>query len=128
MNLGKLPLAGNFVEKKDINKKEKKFQLNIHYCDNYKLVQVKDFIDPEYLFKKYNYSSSRIHSLNEHFIKYAKKIKNYYKNKKKIKLLEFGSNDGVLLKEFKKNKNFFCLGVEPSKNISKIAKKKVLKL
>jgi SAM-dependent methyltransferase len=128
LDLGKLPLAGNFVEKKNINRKEEKFKLNVHYCSNCKLVQVKDFIDPEYLFKQYNYSSSSIRSLKEHFIKYAQKIKNFYRDKKKIKLLEFGSNDGVLLKEFKKNKNFFCLGVEPSKNISKIAKKKGLEI
>jgi ubiquinone/menaquinone biosynthesis C-methylase UbiE len=127
LDLGKLPLAGSFVKKKDKNKIEIKIQLDIHYCDKCKLIQVKNFVDPQYLFQKYNYSSSQIFSLNEHFKNYARTIKKFYKNKK-TKLLEFGSNDGVLLKEFKKEKNFFCLGVEPSKNIFKIAKKKGLRV
>jgi hypothetical protein len=106
---------------------QSKIQLDIHYCDKCKLIQVKNFVDPQYLFQKYNYSSSQIFSLNEHFKNYARTIKKFYENKK-TKLLEFGSNDGVLLKEFKKEKNFFCLGVEPSKNIFKIAKKKGLRV
>ncbi|MDA9865027.1 class I SAM-dependent methyltransferase, partial [Pelagibacterales bacterium] len=46
-----------------------------------------------------------------------------FKEKKAVKLIEFGSNDGVLLKEFVKDKKFMCLGVDPAINISKIAKK-----
>ena len=67
LDLGKLPLAGSFVKKKDKNKIEIKIQLDIHYCDKCKLIQVKNFVDPQYIFQKYNYSSSQIFSLNEHF-------------------------------------------------------------
>ena len=56
------------------------------------------------------------------------KLKKKFRNKKKVKILEFGCNDGVLLKEFKKDEKFFCLGVEPSKNISQLAKKKGLRI
>ena len=124
LDFGKMPLAGNFIKKKDLKKKEIKAPLELYFCKNCKLVQVKDSIDPKVLFHTYNYSSSTIPSLNNHFISYSKKIKSKFKNKKKVKILEFGCNDGVLLKEFTKNKKFFCLGVDPSNNISNLAKKK----
>ena len=124
IDLGVMPLAGNFVKKKDLDKKEIRVSLKLYFCNVCKLVQVKDSINPEILFQAYNYSSSTISSLNNHFISYSKKIKNKFSNKKNVKILEFGCNDGILLKEFSKNKNFFCLGVDPSSNISSLAKKK----
>jgi len=127
LNLGNMPLAGNFIKKKDLNKKEIKVNLSLYFCNKCKIVQVKDSINPEILFSAYNYSSSTIPSLNNHFIEYSKKIKRYYQNKQ-TKILEFGCNDGVLLKEFKNKKNFFCLGVDPSNNISNLAKQKGLNI
>ena len=62
-NLGTMPLAGNFVKKKDIKKKEVKVPLTLYFCKNCKLVQVKDSINPKILFSQYNYSSSVIPSL-----------------------------------------------------------------
>ena len=128
IDLGSMPLAGNFVKKRDLKKKEIRVPLKIYYCKKCKLVQVKDSINPQILFSAYNYSSSPIPNLNEHFVSYAKQIKKKFRNKKKVKILEFGCNDGVLLKEFKKDEKFFCLGVEPSKNISQLAKKKGLRI
>ena len=126
-DLGVMPLAGNFIKKENLNKKEIKVPLILYFCKKCKLVQVKDSINPEVLFNSYNYSSSTIPTLKKHFVSYAKKIKKKYFSKN-IQLLEFGCNDGVLLNEFKKNKNIFCLGVDPSKNISKLAKKKGLNI
>ena len=119
-----MPLAGNFVNKKDVYKKEPKFPLDLYFCKKCKLVQVKDTINAEFLFKKYNYSSSTIKVLNEHFKDYSKEIIKKYKNKSQFKILEFGCNDGVLLSKLVKCDNFVCLGVDPSRNISNLAKKK----
>tara|TARA_B100000575_G_scaffold294353_1_gene309724 strand:- start:5005 stop:6258 length:1254 start_codon:yes stop_codon:yes gene_type:complete len=126
IKLGKMPLAGAFIDKNELQKKELKIPLNLYYCSNCKLVQVKDSIDANFLFNNYNYSSSKIPSLELHFKNYAKKILNYFNKRKSIKILEFGCNDGVLLKEFKKYKKYFILGVDPSKNISDLAKKRGL--
>ena len=75
LNLGIMPLAGNFVKKKDLNKKEIRVSLKLYFCNVCKLVQVKDSINPEILFQAYNYSSSTIPSLKKHFISYSKKNK-----------------------------------------------------
>ena len=47
--------------------------------------------------------------------------KKYFKNAKNI--IEIGSNDGTFLKNFKSKKTNI-LGIEPSKNVALIAKKK----
>ena len=61
--------------------------------------------------------------MNNHFKKVSLEIKkNYLKNKKK-KILEIGCNDGIFLKNFKKYNH---LGIEPSKNVYKIAKQNSL--
>ncbi len=128
IDLGIMPLAGNFIEKKNIKKKEFKLPLDLYYCSKCNLVQIKDTVKSEVLFKKYNYSSSTIPVLNDHFLNYSKEIIKNYKNKKKFKLLEFGCNDGILLSKLVKKKKFFCLGVDPSKNISNLAKKKSINI
>ena len=128
IDLGIMPLAGNFIEKKNLKKKEFKIPLDLYYCSKCKLVQIRDTVKPKVLFKKYNYSSSTIPVLNQHFLNYSKEIIKNYKKKNNFKILEFGCNDGILLSKLFKLKNFFCLGVDPSKNIVKLAKKKSIKV
>lgn len=128
IDLGIMPLAGNFIEKKNLKKKEFKIPLDLYYCSKCKLVQIRDTVKPKVLFKKYNYSSSTIPVLNKHFLNYSKEIIKNHKKKKNFKILEFGCNDGILLSKLFKIKNFFCLGVDPSKNIVKLAKKKSIRV
>ena len=126
-NFGRMPMAGGFLKKEELTKKELKVDLKIFFCEKCLLLQVKDSINYKILFNNYKYSSSTIPDLNKHFYSYYQKIKERFKNKKKINLLEFGSNDGVLLKNFLKTKKFFCLGVDPAKNISDLASKKKIR-
>jgi len=123
-NFGNMPMAGGFLKKNQVKKKELKVPLIIYFCKKCLLLQVKDSINYKILFNNYKYSSSTIPDLNKHFYNYFTKIKKIFKIRKKVKILEFGSNDGVLLKNFRKEKKFFCLGVDPAKNISNFASKK----
>ena len=117
-----MPLAGGFVSRLNL-KKRKKNSLKTPFCENCLLLQVKDSVTDKILFKNYKYSSSTIPSLQDHFKSYSEKIKKQF-YKKSVKLLEFGANDGVLLLNFKNDKKYFCLGVDPAKNIAKLGKKK----
>jgi len=121
-----MPLAGGFVSRLNLKKKEVKVPLIVHFCENCLLLQVKDSVTDKILFKNYKYSSSTIPSLQDHFKSYSEKIKKQFYKKKSVKLLEFGANDGVLLLNFKNDKKYFCLGVDPAKNIAKLGKKKNL--
>ncbi len=125
LDLGSMPLAGGFL-KKDQIKKEVKIPLRVYFCNNCGLVQILDVADPTVLFKNYFYISSVIKSLSEHFKEYSQFLKNNYLKKDGAQLLEFGSNDGVLLLYFQNNKKIKTIGIDPSVNVSKLAKKKGL--
>ena len=64
----------------------------------------------------------------DHFIEAASKYSKELKlNKKKSYIIDVGSNDGVALKPFKDLKFKNILGVEPAKNLAKLANKNKIK-
>ena len=74
--------------------------------------------------KDYPFFTGSSKGMTRHFHSYANWIK---KNYGKIeKLLEIGSNDGTFLENFRKD-NIEVMGIEPSKNVADVAKKKVSK-
>jgi len=122
LDLGKQPLANAFIKKRDIKKNENKFPLRLFLCKNCYLLQLIDIVNKEFLFKQYLYMTSASKPIVNHFKKYALEIhKKYLKNVDNPLVIEIGSNDGSLLQEFKKLGNN-VLGIEPAKNIAKIAK------
>jgi len=125
LDLGTMPLAGGFLKKSQIAS-EVKIRLKVYFCKNCGLVQILDVVDPTVLFKNYFYVSSVIKSLSDHFKEYSQFLKKNYLKKNDSQMLEFGSNDGVLLQYFKANKKIKTIGIDPSVNVSKIAKKKGL--
>ena len=128
LDLGSQPLAGNFSNNKKASFNEKIFPLRAYYCSKCLFLQILDIIDSDLLFKKYNYSSSTVKPLKLHFQKFANKIKSKTSKDNSVKLFEIGCNDGVFLEEFLNDKRFSLLGVDPSKNISSLAKKKGIKV
>lgn len=124
LDLGLQPLAGNFSKNRKIALREKTFPLKAYYCSKCIYLQILDIINSDLLFKKYNYSSSDVKPLKLHFQRFANKIKNQTKRDSHVKIFEIGCNDGVFLEEFLNNKRFSILGIDPSKNISNVAKKK----
>ena len=80
------------------------------------------------MFSNYLYTSSTSKSFREHFINAAKKyIKDFKLKKKKSYIIDIGSNDGVALKPFKDLGFKKILGVEPAKNLAKLANKNKIK-
>ena len=64
-----------------------------------------------------------------HFVEAAKKyVKELKLNKKKSYIIDIGSNDGVALKPFLEFLGFKkILGIEPAKNLAKLANKNKIK-
>ena len=80
------------------------------------------------MFSNYLYTSSTSKSFRDHFILAAKKYVKLFKlNKNKSFIIDIGSNDGVALKPFKDLGFKKILGVEPAKNLSKLANKNKIK-
>ena len=80
------------------------------------------------MFSNYLYTSSTSGIFREHFIKASKKyIKDLRLNKKKSYIIDVGSNDGVALKPFLDQGFKKILGIEPAKNLAKLANKNKIK-
>jgi len=117
LNLGNQPLANNFLTKFNIN--QVKYNLKLYFNTKTKLVSISKRVPSNQMFNnKYPYRSSMSHTMRKSFKKLALKIKKKFNPNL---LLEIGSNDGVLIQNFKK-KN--VIGIEPCKNLAIITKKK----
>ncbi len=118
LDLGEMPLAGGFLPGREAIAKEKLYPLPAHVCSECGLVQILETIDPEILFQDYSFSSSTIGPLIQHFENYAKWLQD------KLDpdfVVEFGCNDGVLLKPLAQLGVKAC-GVDVSENITEMAR------
>lgn len=111
-DLGKSPLCYHYVKKKY---KQIFFPLKLLLCSDCGLSQINCVVD-----KNYIYEAKSPITLGKHFCKYADSVLKKTNLKKKDLILDIGSNNGMLLKEFKK-KNYKILGVESNRVVAKIA-------
>ena len=122
LNLGYQPLANSYIQKQNINLKEKKFKLVICFNPKNYLVSILNTVPKEKMFNKnYPYKSSESNTMKKSFKDLAKKIKKKYAPNF---VVEIGSNDGAFIKNFNKKD---VVGVEPCKNLANITTKKKYK-
>ena len=118
LDLGNQPFANNYITKKNLFKKEKKYRLKVCFDRLTKLVSIEKIFSSKLMFNNtYPYRSSMSKTMIKSFNELSKLIDKKFKPKK---ILEIGSNDGAFIKNFKKNKT---IGVEPCSNVEKITKK-----
>jgi nucleoside-diphosphate-sugar epimerase len=125
ISLGYQPLANNLLNKKE--EKCELFPLEMNFCPNCYNCQLSVSVDPKKMFLNYLYTSSTSSSFRNHFIESAKNYIKQLKLKKKDYIIDIGSNDGVALKPFKDLGFSNLLGVEPAKNLAKLANKNKIK-
>ena len=126
VSLGYQPLANNLLSKK--NQKCELYPLEMNYCDNCHNCQLSVAVDPKKMFSNYLYTSSTSSSFREHFISATKNyVKEFKLKPKKSYIIDIGSNDGVALKPFKDLGFRNILGIEPAKNLAKLANKNKIK-
>jgi SAM-dependent methyltransferase len=119
LDFGDVPLAGGFLKKEDLHR-DALYPQTICFCEQCKEVQVKEIVPAEVLFRDYRYVSSTTQTLRDHFERYAKEMAERFLAQRSF-VVEFGSNDGVLLKPFR-DLGIQALGVEPAVNISQLAR------
>jgi len=121
INLGTMAPANSYVLKRNIKKKQKEYPLKISVCEKCWLVQTNDFVDNRDFFNNsYAYFSSTSKSWLSHAKEYVNKIIKLENLGKKSFVIEVGSNDGYLLKNFLQ-KQIPCLGIEPTLSTAKKA-------
>ncbi len=126
VSLGYQPLANNLINKKD--EKCELYPLEVNYCNKCHNCQLSVAVDPKKMFSNYLYTSSTSKVFRSHFVEAAKKYSKDLKlDKKKSYIIDIGSNDGVALQPFLDLGFKKVLGVEPAKNLAKLANKKKIK-
>ncbi len=126
LSLGYQPLANNLLK----NAKEKcdLFPLEVNYCSECHNCQLSVSVNPKKMFANYLYTSSTSKVFRDHFVNAAKKyFKELKLNNKKSYIIDVGSNDGVALKPFLELGFKKVLGIEPAKNLAKLANKNKIK-
>ncbi len=126
VSLGYQPLANNLLNKK--NQKAELYPLELNYCNTCHNCQLSIAVDPKKMFSNYLYTSSTSKSFRDHFVSASKKyVKEFKLNQKKSYIIDIGSNEGIALKPFKDLGFHKVLGIEPAKNLAKIANKNKIK-
>ena len=126
ISLGYQPLANNLLNKKD--DECELYPLELNYCPVCHNCQLSISVDSKKMFSNYLYTSSTSQSFRKHFENSAHKyIKDFKLSPKKSYIIDIGSNDGVALKPFKDLGFKKILGVEPAKNLAKLANKNKIK-
>ena len=126
LSLGYQPLANNLLNKKD--QKTELYPLEMNYCEKCHNCQLSVAVDSKKMFSNYLYTSSTSKIFREHFVKAADQYINEFKlNSKRSYIIDVGSNDGVALKPFLDKKFKKILGIEPAKNLAKLANKNKIK-
>ena len=116
MSFGKMPIANGFIEKEKFDK-EFFFEMEVGFSENLSLFQLNDHPKPESMFnEKYPFFTGSSEYMKKHFKNFSDFIKKEYL-RSESKIIEIGSNDGTLLKNFLDKKENI-LGFEPSKNVA----------
>lgn len=122
LDFGESPPANSFLTRSQLRNKEDFFPLVVNFCSNCGFLTLGHIVDPKILFSKYVYVSSTSPVFVKHFEDLANSVYSRFKLGKESLVIDIGSNDGILLKPFKKL-GVKVLGVEPAVNISKLARK-----
>jgi 2-polyprenyl-3-methyl-5-hydroxy-6-metoxy-1,4-benzoquinol methylase len=126
-DLGMHPYADTFIEKKDLHRNEPVFplQCNLNPQTGFIFNKIITSSQERYNLFDYSYTSSNSSYSRKYWKSVYRNIK-YKILKKNDKILEIGSNDGYLCKQFQKN-GFKIYGIDASSKMSKIANKNKIK-
>lgn len=118
LHFGMMPLANAYVNPGS-DEKELGFPLEVFFCEHCALSQLSIVVEPEIMFSNYAYHSSISKTFQKHCHDLAVRAKEFLQKKSPF-IVDIASNDGCLLREFKKE-GFKVLGVEPAKNLAAMA-------
>lgn len=120
LSLGRMPLANAFLTAEQLTEPESSYPLDLASCPHCTLVQIKETVPPEKLFREYLYFSS----FSDTFLRHARDlvgrlISSRYLNNNSL-VVEVASNDGYLLQYYHRE-GIPVLGIEPAINVARVA-------
>ena len=120
VDLGMSPLCESFLAAEQLDEMEPYFPLHAFVCENCFLVQLKEYVHPEKIFREYAYFSSYSTSWVAHAKSYCEMIKTRLRLNPDSLVVELASNDGYLLRNFLPL-GVPVLGIEPAANVAAVA-------
>src|SRR5262249_1341069 len=120
VDLGMSPLCESFLTVEQLDLMEPYFPLHALVCSECFLVQLKEYVSPEHIFREYAYFSSYSSSWVRHAKTYCEMIARRLELGAQSLVVELASNDGYLLQHFSPL-GVPVLGVEPAANVAKVA-------
>lgn len=121
LSLGQTPLANSLLTAEQLDKEEPIYPLDLTFCPNCKLVQITETVPPEKLFRDYVYFSSFSDTMLRHARELVARLIQSHRLDGTSLIIEVASNDGYLL-QYYNQKGIPVLGIEPARNIAKVAK------
>lgn len=116
-NLGKQPPANSLRSR--LREKLPEIPLAICRCGRCTTVQLTDTVRPDYLFRHYVWVTGTSAMVKDYRMIFYRKSIEYFK-KTRLFVIEVASNDGTFLEPYKDN-GHRVLGIDPAKNIARIA-------
>ena len=117
LKLQSTPIGEAYIPKELLEEEQTKYPVDLFLCRDCGHVQIADVISPSELYKKYIYQTKHSLGLTEHFERYAEYVLKIVNLPKESLVVDIGSNDGSLLKSFKK-REMRIVGVDPAEDIA----------
>ncbi len=111
------PLAEAYLPSERAAEGDARYPLDVFLCKSCGGVQLLDVIDAGYLFRNYQYTSSMSPDLGDHFKRYAADVCERFKPNPGSLVVDVGSNNGLLLRQFK-DRGLNVYGIDPAEEIA----------
>lgn len=118
--LAPTPVGDAYVTADQLSIFQNLYPIDMFLCRDCGLAQLLDIIAPELLYSDYIYMTSSSLEMQEHFPKYANQVVQSINPAEGALVIDIGSNDGTLLRQFK-NHGLRVIGVEPANEIARTA-------
>ncbi len=116
-----MPIANGFLREEDF-KNEYYFEMEVGVCSCCHMFQLINQPEREMMFNEnYAFFSGTSKHMASHFKEFASHVKNNYLPGENPFVVEIGSNDGIMLKNFA-DQGIKHLGIEPSANVAEVAR------
>jgi methylation protein EvaC len=120
IDFGSMPLGNGFLLPEQFQE-EYRFPMQVGFCPSCGMVQLLDQPDRERMFhENYAFFSGTSRYMALHFKAFAEHVQADYLGQADPFVVEMGSNDGIMLKNFAAA-GIRHLGIEPSKNVAQVA-------
>lgn len=125
LSLGDMPLANALLTAEDLDRsaEEKRYPLDLFFCEACCLVQIGEAVPPEELFTDYAYFSSQSSTMVTHAERLVEQLVHERQLGSGNLALEVASNDGYLLQHYVR-RGVPVLGIDPAANVVALAEEK----